>query len=173
MTHVHRKAHHLHDYMSLWTNQNIDDHVLTFFFVFSSSGNASTEHNTFCVTCCCILPTCTQLSRHANYQYSLLLFFLILILQSKPECSAPAIDKVYVTREPIATSNGKKRLDLPVQKNILTNYFCILSTYCYFDHEYVTSIKFTYYNSELIATYIEINDNWSALTSISKQVFSS
>jgi len=81
-------------------------------------------------------------------------------LQSKPECSAPAIDKVYVTREPIATSNGKKRLDLPVQKNILTNYFCILSTYCYFDHEYVTSIKFTYYNSELIAIYTEKkNDN--------------
>ncbi|KAG2601123.1 exonuclease 1 isoform X2 [Panicum virgatum] len=47
--------------------------------------------------------------------------------KSKPECSAPAIDKVYVTREPIATSNGKKRLDLPVQKNILTNYFCLAS----------------------------------------------
>jgi hypothetical protein len=74
----------------------------------------------------------------------MLLFFLILFLQSKPECSAPAVDKVYATREPIATSNGKKRLDLPVQKNILTNYFCILSTYCYFDHENVTSIKFTY-----------------------------
>ncbi|RLM91250.1 exonuclease 1 [Panicum miliaceum] len=47
--------------------------------------------------------------------------------KSKPECSAPAVDKVYATREPIATSNGKKRLDLPVQKNILTNYFCLAS----------------------------------------------
>ncbi|WVZ68618.1 hypothetical protein U9M48_017538 [Paspalum notatum var. saurae] len=45
----------------------------------------------------------------------------------KPECSAPAVDKVYPTREPIAPSNGRKRLDLPVQKNILTNYFCLAS----------------------------------------------
>ncbi|KAJ1285660.1 hypothetical protein BS78_03G295000 [Paspalum vaginatum] len=45
----------------------------------------------------------------------------------KPECSAPAVDKVFPTREPIAPSNGRKRLDLPVQKNILTNYFCLAS----------------------------------------------
>nr|CAB3474441.1 unnamed protein product [Digitaria exilis] len=47
--------------------------------------------------------------------------------ETKPECSAPAVEKVHPTREPIAYSNGKKRLDLPVQKNILTNYFCLAS----------------------------------------------
>ncbi|CAO1943380.1 unnamed protein product [Urochloa humidicola] len=47
--------------------------------------------------------------------------------QTKPECSAPAVDRVCPTREPIARSNGLKRLDLPVQKNILTNYFCLAS----------------------------------------------
>ena len=66
------------------------------------------------------------------------LFFLIAFLQIKPECSAPAVHKVCPTREPIAPSNGRKKLELPVQKNILTNYFCILSTYCNFSHEYVT-----------------------------------
>ncbi|PWZ33363.1 Exonuclease 1 [Zea mays] len=58
-----------------------------------------------------------------------------------PECSAPSVHKVCPTREPIAPSNGRKKLDLPVQKNILTNYFCILSTYCNFSHEYVISMK--------------------------------
>ncbi|CAL4973736.1 unnamed protein product [Urochloa decumbens] len=47
--------------------------------------------------------------------------------RTKPESSAPAVDRVCPTREPIAPSNGKKRLDLPVQKNILTNYFCLAS----------------------------------------------
>ncbi|KAG0539643.1 hypothetical protein BDA96_03G339700 [Sorghum bicolor] len=45
----------------------------------------------------------------------------------KPECSAPAVHKVCPTREPTAPSNGRKKLDLPVQKNILTNYFCLAS----------------------------------------------
>ncbi|CAD6229625.1 unnamed protein product [Miscanthus lutarioriparius] len=45
----------------------------------------------------------------------------------KPECSAPAVHKVCPTREPIAPSNGRKKLELPVQKNILTNYFCLAS----------------------------------------------
>ncbi|GJN17502.1 hypothetical protein PR202_gb04575 [Eleusine coracana subsp. coracana] len=45
----------------------------------------------------------------------------------KPECSAPAVEKVYAARESIVPSNGRKRLDLPVQKNILTNYFCLAS----------------------------------------------
>ncbi|ONM37426.1 Exonuclease 1 [Zea mays] len=44
-----------------------------------------------------------------------------------PECSAPSVHKVCPTREPIAPSNGRKKLDLPVQKNILTNYFCLAS----------------------------------------------
>ncbi|OEL27786.1 Exonuclease 1 [Dichanthelium oligosanthes] len=52
--------------------------------------------------------------------------------KTKSECSVPAVDKFCPTREPVAPSNGKKRLDLPVQKNILTNYFCILSIYCSF-----------------------------------------
>ncbi|XP_062223041.1 exonuclease 1-like isoform X2 [Phragmites australis] len=47
--------------------------------------------------------------------------------EPEPECSAPAVDKVYPTRESIVPSNGRKRLDLPVQKNILTNYFCLAS----------------------------------------------
>ncbi|KAL6845251.1 hypothetical protein ACP4OV_024746 [Aristida adscensionis] len=47
--------------------------------------------------------------------------------EAKPEFSTPAVDKVYTTRGSIVPSNGRKRLDLPVQKNILTNYFCILS----------------------------------------------
>ncbi|CAO1946188.1 unnamed protein product [Urochloa humidicola] len=47
--------------------------------------------------------------------------------QTKPECIAPTVDRVCPTREPIARSNGLKRLDLPVQKNILTNYFCLAS----------------------------------------------
>ncbi|KAF8663885.1 hypothetical protein HU200_055223 [Digitaria exilis] len=67
-----------------------------------------------------------HLLQHANYKYYYV-FFFIVFLQTKPECSAPAVEKVHPTREPIAYSNGKKRLDLPVQKNILTNYFCILS----------------------------------------------
>ncbi|CAL4947152.1 unnamed protein product [Urochloa decumbens] len=49
------------------------------------------------------------------------------LFQTKPECSAPAVDRVCPTREPVAPSNGRKRLDLPVQKNILTNYFCLAS----------------------------------------------
>ncbi|KAK3165614.1 hypothetical protein QOZ80_1AG0035490 [Eleusine coracana subsp. coracana] len=47
--------------------------------------------------------------------------------EAKPECSAPAVEKVYAARESIVPSNGRKRLDLPVQKNILTNYFCLAS----------------------------------------------
>ncbi|XP_062207052.1 exonuclease 1-like isoform X2 [Phragmites australis] len=47
--------------------------------------------------------------------------------EAKPDCSAPAVDNVYPTRESIVPSNGRKRLDLPVQKNILTNYFCLAS----------------------------------------------
>ncbi|XP_037414329.1 exonuclease 1-like [Triticum dicoccoides] len=42
-------------------------------------------------------------------------------------CSAPAADKGYMVKESIIPSNGKKRLELPVQKNILTNYFCLAS----------------------------------------------
>uniref|UniRef100_K3XEN3 Exonuclease 1 n=1 Tax=Setaria italica TaxID=4555 RepID=K3XEN3_SETIT len=52
---------------------------------------------------------------------------IIHLSSTKPECSSPAVDRVCPTREHIATSNGKKRLDLPVQKNILTNYFCLAS----------------------------------------------
>ncbi|PNT72968.1 hypothetical protein BRADI_2g51637v3 [Brachypodium distachyon] len=47
--------------------------------------------------------------------------------EAKIQCSASAVDKVYPIRESIIPSNGKKRLDLPVQKNILTNYFCLAS----------------------------------------------
>jgi exonuclease-1 len=47
--------------------------------------------------------------------------------QAKPECIAPAVEKVYPPRESILPSNGRKRMDLPVQKNILTNYFCLAS----------------------------------------------
>lgn len=118
----------------IWT---IDGHSSIFFL-----GCCTTY--IFCVTYY-VLLTCTQLSGHGNYQYLFVaFFFLIAFLQIKQECSAPAVHKVCPTREPIAPSNGRKKLDLPVQKNILTNYFCILSTYCNFSHEYVTSIKFAY-----------------------------
>jgi hypothetical protein len=49
-------------------------------------------------------------------------------LQASTQCNASAVDNGYPIREPIVPSIGKRRLDLPVQKNILTNYFCILST---------------------------------------------
>jgi exonuclease-1 len=49
-------------------------------------------------------------------------------LQVSTQCNASAVDNGYPIREPIVPSIGKRRLDLPVQKNILTNYFCILST---------------------------------------------
>uniref|UniRef100_A0ACD5WJU7 Uncharacterized protein n=1 Tax=Avena sativa TaxID=4498 RepID=A0ACD5WJU7_AVESA len=59
--------------------------------------------------------------------------------EASTQCNAPAVhkgypirgsavDKVYPIRESIVpSSNGKKRLDLPVQKNMLTNYFCLAS----------------------------------------------
>ncbi|KAL6616162.1 hypothetical protein ACP70R_038432 [Stipagrostis hirtigluma subsp. patula] len=47
--------------------------------------------------------------------------------EAKPECRASVDNKVYPTKEFIVPSNGRKRLDLPVQKNILTNYFCLAS----------------------------------------------
>lgn len=47
--------------------------------------------------------------------------------QASTQCDAPAVDKAYPIRESIVPSIGKKRLDLPVQKNILTNYFCLAS----------------------------------------------
>jgi exonuclease-1 len=49
--------------------------------------------------------------------------------EGKTESSALAFDKVHLNRESSAPSNGKKKLDLPVQRNVLTNYFCILSTH--------------------------------------------
>ena len=59
----------------------------------------------------------------------------IHILQASIPCSAPAADKGYMVKESIIPSNGKKRLELPVQKNILTNYFCILSMHLNFIQE--------------------------------------
>lgn len=47
--------------------------------------------------------------------------------EASTPCSAPAADKGYPVKESIIPSNGKKRLELPVQKNILTNYFCLAS----------------------------------------------
>ncbi|KAI5007328.1 hypothetical protein ZWY2020_050773 [Hordeum vulgare] len=47
--------------------------------------------------------------------------------EASTPCSAPAADKGYPVKESIIPSNGKKRLELPVQKNILTNYFCLTS----------------------------------------------
>ncbi|KAG8055204.1 hypothetical protein GUJ93_ZPchr0001g31386 [Zizania palustris] len=45
----------------------------------------------------------------------------------KTKSSAPSVDKVRPIRESIVPTNGKKRLVLPVQSNILTNYFCLAS----------------------------------------------
>ncbi|KAL5220510.1 hypothetical protein ABZP36_025223 [Zizania latifolia] len=47
-------------------------------------------------------------------------------LETKTD-SAPAADKVHPIRQSIIPTNGKKRLDLPVQRNVLTNYFCLAS----------------------------------------------
>ncbi|KAM0925798.1 hypothetical protein ACQ4PT_003959 [Festuca glaucescens] len=47
--------------------------------------------------------------------------------EASTQCNAPAVVKGYPIRESIVPSIGKKRLDLPVQKNILTNYFCLAS----------------------------------------------
>ncbi|KAM0894965.1 hypothetical protein ACQ4PT_024127 [Festuca glaucescens] len=47
--------------------------------------------------------------------------------EASTQCNAPAVDKGYPIRESVNPSFGKKRLDLPVQKNILTNYFCLAS----------------------------------------------
>ncbi|KAL5228741.1 hypothetical protein ABZP36_017006 [Zizania latifolia] len=45
----------------------------------------------------------------------------------KTESGAPSVDKVRPIGESIVPTNGKKRLVLPVQSNILTNYFCLAS----------------------------------------------
>ncbi|KAG8078130.1 hypothetical protein GUJ93_ZPchr0007g3978 [Zizania palustris] len=47
-------------------------------------------------------------------------------LETKTD-SAPVADKVHPIRQSIIRTNGKKRLDLPVQRNVLTNYFCLAS----------------------------------------------
>ncbi|CAM0883367.1 unnamed protein product [Alopecurus aequalis] len=47
--------------------------------------------------------------------------------EASAQCNAPAGDKGYPIRDSIVPSIGKKRLDLPVQKNIMTNYFCLAS----------------------------------------------
>ncbi|TVU34906.1 hypothetical protein EJB05_16762 [Eragrostis curvula] len=47
--------------------------------------------------------------------------------EAQPEYSTPVVERVYPARESIVPSNGRKKLELPVQKNILTNYFCLAS----------------------------------------------
>ncbi|XP_008794055.2 exonuclease 1 [Phoenix dactylifera] len=46
--------------------------------------------------------------------------------QGKVTCGSLMLDGKYSMKES-APANGRKKLDLPVQKNVLTNYFCLAS----------------------------------------------